>query len=65
MTTDDASVDAQRTGRLPDSHTGIPLADTQLLARIHMTSNTSSVRLSCSVWNHYPAIAGKFQNQVM
>ena len=43
MTTDDAAVDAERTGRLADSHTGIPLADACILARIHMTSGASSV----------------------
>ena len=51
MTTDDAAVDAERTGRLADSHTGIPLADAWLIARIHMTSSASFVRLSCSVWD--------------
>ena len=49
--TDDAAVDAERTGRLADSHTEILLADAWLLARIHMTSSASSVRLSCSVWD--------------
>ena len=51
MTTDDAAVDAERTGRLADSHTEILLADAWLIARIHMTSSASSVRLSCSVWD--------------
>ena len=37
MTTDDAAVDAERTGRLADSHTEILLADAWLIARIHMT----------------------------
>ena len=50
MTTDDAAVDAERTGRLADSHTEILFADARLIARIHMTSSASSVRLSCSVW---------------
>ena len=55
MTTDDAAVDAERTGCLADSHTEIPLADAWLIVRIHMTSSASSVRLSCSVWEVLPS----------